>query len=114
MGIGIQLRKLTRLRLGFILSLALALLAALWSIERVSLLPPSLSPRSLEMATAATHVLIDTPSSAMVDLRQDTYSAEDLKNRTIVMGNVLASSGVEAKIAARAQVPHGVLRIQAP
>jgi hypothetical protein len=114
MGIGIRLRKLTRLKLGLAISVALAVLAATWSVERVSLLPPGLSPRSLEMATAVTHVLIDTPSSAMIDLREDTYAVEDLKDRTIVMGNVLASSAVEARIAARAHVPFGVLRIQAP
>jgi hypothetical protein len=66
------------------------------------------------MATAVTHVLIDTPSSAMVDLRQDTYAVEDLKDRAIVMGNVLASSAVESRIAARAHVPYERLRIEAP
>jgi hypothetical protein len=114
MGIGIRLRKLSRLRVGLVVSIALALFAATWSIERISVLPLKLAPRSLEMATAVTHVLIDTPSSAMVDLRQDTYAVDDLKDRTIVLGNVIASGSVEAKIAERAHVPPGVLRIQAP
>lgn len=114
MGIGIRLRKLSRLKVGLAVSVALALFAAIWSIERISLFPPGLTPRSLEMATAVTHVLIDTPSSAMVDLRQDTYSVDDLKDRTIVLGNVIASGSVEAKIAQRADLPYGVLRIEAP
>src|SRR4051794_17350958 len=114
MGIGIRLRKLWRLKLGLAVSVALALLAATWSVEKISLFPPSLSPRSLEMATAVTHILVDTPSSAMVDMRQDTYSVDDLKNRAVVLGNVIASGSVAAKIAERAHVPPSVLRIQAP
>jgi hypothetical protein len=114
MGIGIRLRKLWRLKLGLVVSVALAVIAAMWSVEKISVLPPGLSPRSLEMATAVTHVLVDTPSSAMVDLRQDTYSVDDLKDRAVVLGNVIASSSVEARISQRAHLPPGVLRIQAP
>jgi hypothetical protein len=113
-GIGIRLRKLWRLKLGVAISIALALFAAVWSVQKISLFPPGLSPRSLEMATASTHVLVDTPISAMVDLRQDTYSVDSLKNRVVVLGNVLASSQVQAKIAERAHVPVERLRIQAP
>lgn len=114
MGIGIRLRKLWRLKAGVAISVALALIAAVWSVDRISLAPPGLKPRALEMATASTHLLVDTPSSAMVDLRQDTYSVDDLKDRAVVLGNVIASSGVEARIAARAHVPLALLRIQAP
>ena len=114
MSIGIRLRKLWRLKLGLLISIALALFAALWSVQKISLAPPGLTPRSLEMATASTHVLVDTPTSAMVDLRQDTYSVEGLRNRAVVLGNVIASSQVQAKIAARAHVPVERLRIQAP
>jgi hypothetical protein len=113
-GIGIRLRKLWRLKAGVAVSVALALLAAVWTVEKISLLPPGLHPRSLEMATAATHLLIDTPSSAMVDLRQDAYSVDDLKDRAIVLGNVIASGAVEARIAQRADIPLEALRIEAP
>lgn len=114
MGIGIRLRKLSHLKAGVAVSFALALLAGVWSVERISLAPPSLTPRSLDMATAVTHVLVDTPTSAMIDLRQDTYSEDGLKNRAVLLGNVIASSSVQAKIAARAHVPEELLRIQAP
>jgi hypothetical protein len=95
-------------------SFALALLAGVWSVERISLMPPRLTPRALDMATAVTHVLVDTPTSAMIDLRQDTYSEDGLKNRAILLGNVIASSSVQAKIAQRAHVPEELLRVQAP
>lgn len=114
MGIGIRIRRLWQLKLGVGISLAVALLAAVWSIEKISLTPPGLAPRSLEMATAATHVLVDTPDSIMTDLRQDTYSITGLTNRAVVLGNVIASTSVEARIAQQARVPAGLLRIQAP
>jgi len=66
------------------------------------------------MATATTHVLVDTPSSQLIDLRQDTYSVDGLKNRSVLLGNVIASDSVQARIARRAHVPVEVLRIQAP
>jgi hypothetical protein len=113
-GIGIRLRKLWRRRVGMGVSIALALFAGLWSVQRISLFPPGLIPRSLEMATASTHVLVDTPTSAMIDLRQDTYSIEGLTSRAVVLGNVIASSQMQAKIARRAHVPVELLRIQAP
>jgi hypothetical protein len=113
-GIGIRLRKLWRLKAGVAISIAIALFAAVWTTEKISLSPLGLKPRSLEMATASTHLLLDTPSSGMVDLRQDTYSVDDLKDRAIVLGNVIASGSVEARIAQRAHVPFELLRIQAP
>src|SRR5512144_795485 len=99
MGFGIRLRKLWHLKAGVVVSLGLALLAAVWSVEKISLTPPHLSPRSLEMATATTHVLIDTQTSQLIDLRQDTYAVDGLRNRGVLLGNVLASSAVQAKIA---------------
>jgi hypothetical protein len=114
MSIGIRMRTLWRLKVGVVVSLALALLAATWSVEKISLSPFALTPRSLEMATATTHVLIDTQTSQLIDLRQDTYAVDGLKNRAVLLGNVVASSAVQAKIAARAGVPVERLRIQAP
>jgi hypothetical protein len=113
-GTGIRLRKLWRLKLGVAVSVVLALFAAVWSVEKISLTPPGLSPRSLEMATASTHVLVDTTTSGMVDLRQDTYSFTGLTSRAVVLGNVIASSQLQARIAQRAHVPVDRLRIQAP
>jgi hypothetical protein len=113
-GTGIRLRKLWRLKLGVAVSLALALLAAVWTVEKISLFPPGLEPRSLEMATASAHMLVDTSTSALVDLRQDTYAVDGLRSRVVVLGNIIASAQVQAKIAERAHVPFERLRIQAP
>jgi hypothetical protein len=114
MGIGIRLRKLWHLKAGIAVSVVLALLVGLWSIDKISVFPPGLKPRSLEMATAVTHLLIDTPSSTLIDMRQDTYSLSDLQSPAILLGNVIANGSVEASIAQRAHVPPQLLRIQAP
>lgn len=114
MGFGKRLRSLWHLKAGVAVSLLLALVASVWSVHKISLSPPGLQPRSLEMATAATHVIVDTPTSSLIDLRQDTYSVEGLKNRAVLLGNVISSSNVQARIAARAHVPLDRLRIQAP
>ena len=109
------MRQLWRMKLGVVLSLVLALLAAIWSVEKISLIPPGLSSRSgLEMATAHTEVLVDTPQSIMTNLRENSYSIDGLVNRAVVLGNVIASTPVEARIAQRANVPAALLRIQAP
>ncbi len=98
------MRQLWRLKLGTGLSLVLALLAAIWSVSR----------SGLEMATAHTEVLVDTPQSIMTNLRENSYSIDGLVNRAVVLGNVIASTPVEARIAQRANVPASLLRIQAP
>jgi hypothetical protein len=66
------------------------------------------------MASASTHAVVDTPTSAVLDLRQDTYSFEALRNRAVLLGNVIAGSTVREAIARRAGVPVERLRIQAP
>ena len=98
------MRQLWRLKLGMGLSLVLALLAAIWSIQQ----------SGLEMATAHTEVLVDTSQSIMTNLRENSYSIDGLVNRAVVLGNVIASTPVEAKIAQRANVPAALLRIQGP
>ncbi len=114
MGLGKRIHTLWRLRIGVVLSLVLALIAAVWSVEQISLSPFKLTPRSLEMATASTHVIVDTPTSALSDLRQDTYSLEALTNRAVLLGNVMASAPVRQAIAKRAGVPFETLQISAP
>jgi hypothetical protein len=113
-GIGVRIRKLWGLRAGVALCLALAAFAGLWSVQSVSIVPLRLTPRSLELATASTHVVVDTPTSAVLDLRQSTTSFEALRNRAVLLGNVIAGSTVRAAIARRAHVPVDALRIQAP
>lgn len=114
MNLGRRIRKLWHLKLGVLISVALAAFAALWSVQKISLTPPSLSPRALEMATATAQVMVDTPQSMAIDLRTNTYDIEGLTNRAVVLGNIIASTPVELRIAERANIPAQLLRIQAP
>jgi hypothetical protein len=114
MDFGKRLRQLWRMKVGVAACLMLALIAAVWSLEHVSLFPPKLTARSLEMATASTHVVVDTPHSTMLDLRQDTYELDALTKRAVLLGNVIANGPVKESIARRARIPVGVLRVEAP
>jgi hypothetical protein len=114
MGFGIRLRSLWEVRRWVVACALLALLAAVWSVAKISLLPPGLESRSLEMATASTQVLVDTPRSTMLDIRQDTYGLDALTNRAVLLGNVTASPPVREGIARRAGVPVEAIEIVPP
>ena len=114
MRLGERIRALWRMR-PFVGGAALvAFVVAIWSVAHVSLLPPRLESRSLEMATASTNVVVDTPRSTILDLREDTYSLEALRQRGIVLGNVIADGEVRFAIARRAQVPPEALQVEPP
>jgi hypothetical protein len=114
MQLGTHLRELWRLRLGVALSAALALLVAVSSIDTVSLFPPSLHDRNLEIAAASTHVLIDTPKSKIIDLRANTYDFSSLTTRADLLGNVMASAPVREYIGRRAAVDPARIEAVAP
>jgi hypothetical protein len=114
MRFGMHLRELWALRPGLAACVVLAVAVAAWSVADVSLLPPRLTPRTLEMGTAYTQVVVDTPQSSILDLRQGTSEIDALKNRAVLVGNVMASPPVRAYIARRAGLSPEVLQIVTP
>jgi hypothetical protein len=114
MGFGIRLRGLWQIRGWVVGCVAFAVLTALWSVDQISLFPPGLSSRSLEMATATAQVVVDTPKSSLIDARQDTHGLDALTNRALLLGNVMASPQVRADIARRAHVPFELLQVVPP
>lgn len=114
MELGRHLREFWRLRFAVIVCTVLATFTTLSVNYELSLLPPGLQPRSLQMAAASTEVLIDTPRSTLIDLRQDLFEIESMTNRSVLLGNVMASAPVVAYIALRAGVPPDVIRAQTP
>ena len=114
MDLGRHLHELWRMRKSLVAAVALAALAAVWSVAQISLVPPGLRSRSLEIATASTAVVVDTPKSTLLDLRQDTYAIQSLRNRAVLLGSVMDSTPVRDFIARRAHVAPGALRIVAP
>lgn len=102
------------MKAGVAVCFVIALIAAVWSLASISLFPPKLTARSLEMATASTSVVVDTPRSTLLDLRQDTYELEGLTKRAVLLGNVIANGQVRQSIARQAGIPVEVLRVDAP
>jgi hypothetical protein len=114
MRVGVRLRELWQVRGWVVACAAIAVAMSVWSVAHVSLSPPGLTPRSLKMATATTQVVVDTPKSTLIDLRQDTYSLDGLTNRALLLGNVMASPEVRADIARRAHIPFDSLLVVPP
>jgi hypothetical protein len=114
MGLGKRFWTLWTLRPYVVGCALVALSVALWSVADISLAPPGLKPRALDMATGTTHVVVDTPKTAILDLRQNTYSFESLTQRAVLLGNVMANGPVREAIARRAGVPVEALQIAAP
>ena len=114
MGLGKRIFTLWQLRPYVAACALLASFVALYSVADISVAPPSLRPRALQLATATTHLVVDTPKTTILDLRQNTYSFEALTQRAILLGNVMANGPVRQAIATQANVPVEVLQVSAP
>ena len=88
-----------------------ALAAALLSVYRVGLFPPSLEGRTNVFASASSQILVDTPDSAFADL---SYDLESLDARASVFARFLASPAAVALIAREAKLPFDAIEAQGP
>ncbi len=88
-----------------------AALAALLSVYRIDLLPPSVSARTNVFATASTQILVDTPASSFADLANDI---DPLNARAGVFARFLASPAAIALIAREAKIPPQAIEAQGP
>lgn len=114
MQLGRHLHELWRLRIGLAVAALLALLAALSAVGSIGLFPPSFKPHKLEMAGAQTRVLVDTPKSSVLDLEVNLSDFEGIKDRALLVGNVMASTPVRQYIARRAGIPANWLQVASP
>jgi hypothetical protein len=114
MQLGRNLHQLWRHRLAFAFTLSVALLAALWSVAQVSLFPPRVTARPLDVSTASTRALVDSPRSAVLDLGVDTTDLTSITSRSLLISNVMASAPVREYIARRAGVPAEVIQMTSP
>jgi hypothetical protein len=113
MGIGGRMWTLWRLRGSVAVALVFAILATGWSLYRLQLSPLSIQPRTMTMATARTQLVVDTPRSAMLDVKARADFVA-LRDRAILLGNVIASSPVRDDIGRRLGFPGGLIEIAAP
>lgn len=88
-----------------------AMVAAMLSVYRVGVFPPSLSSRTNVFATASTQILVDTPNSAFADL---AYDLESLDTRASVFARFLASPAAVALIAREANLPSDAIEARGP
>jgi hypothetical protein len=114
MRLGIYLRELWGHKLGLVLSAAVAALVATQIVYGVSLAPPGIGGNSLDVASASTHLIVDTPKSTVVDPLTDAYTIESLSNRALILGNVMASLPVRQYIARRTGIAAEQIRAEAP
>jgi hypothetical protein len=114
MKLGMHLRELSRLRIGLVLSVFVAALAAVWSVAAISLSPPRLTPRALDIASAETQVVVDTPYSTVVDLRQGVNDIDPLTQRALLVGTLMSTEAVREDIAKRAHLAPERLQVVAP
>lgn len=114
MNLGRHLHELTRHRIGLAVCFALATLAALWGVGKVSLVPPGVKPRVLEMSAAQTRALVDSPKSAVLDLQVPTANLQSMTNRGVLVGNMIASEPVRAYIGRRAHIRPELLQVSSP
>jgi hypothetical protein len=114
MRLGVYLRELSQSKVGLALSVIVALLVAAQVMFSFSLLPPGIDRRSVDIASASTHVLVDTPRSTLTDLRQDVYEVRSLSQRAVILGNVMASPPVRELIGARVGIPGAEIEATGP
>lgn len=88
-------------------SAVVALLAAIFSVCRISLLPPGVAMRELQTGAAVTHVLVDLPREERHQVSADDF--ETMTHRASLVGEVLASPPVLERIAKRMGIDPGSL-----
>src|SRR3954452_20562199 len=80
----------------------IAFVAALASVTRIGVLPPKLTPRHMEVAGAAVHMVVDTPKESVLREGIQTGPVADLTQRTTLLASVMTTPPVLAHIAHRA------------
>lgn len=99
----IPIPRTRRLRLLLALTLCglVAFAVALACISSISLLPPKITPRQLDVAGAGARVILDNPSALLGDRLATSGDYQTLQNRSVLMGSLMVSAPVRADIARR-------------
>ncbi len=93
-------RTVTARRKALAIAFVVALLAAIW--VGYSIGPGGLKSRSSSIGTAQAQILVDSPQSALANLKQNTIP---LSTRAGVFAQLMASSAVRAEVAEVAGIP---------
>jgi hypothetical protein len=109
--LGMHLREVWQHKIGLATVVVVALLVAA-RVYGFGLLPPS-GLKATE-GEAASRVLVDTPESTAVDLRQSTYNLEELNNRAKLVGNAIGTAEVREMIGEKMGVSPSEISLQTP
>lgn len=108
------MRLLANRRRRLLISTLIGLLAAVAIVNHISLLPPHISSRDVEIASAHTTVVVDMSKSVIVDTTQGDATFSSLEDRAILLGNVVGSEPVLQYIAQRLHIPVQAIAVSAP
>ena len=88
-------------RFGWRVTIAGSLLAALvatgFAVFNVSLFPPHLQKRALEIGAASTTILVDTPHSAVTNLGTTSDDFASLQAQAALLGNMMTTDPVKTE-----------------
>ena len=105
------LRTLGRRKLALAVIFIAAVAAALAVGYKVSFNPPKLESRAVPSGQATTQILVDSPQSAIADLKQDTAP---LVTRATVFAQFMTSSTIRDRIAAATGIPSNQITAEGP
>jgi hypothetical protein len=95
------------------LVIVVAALAAILSAYRISVSPPGLHSRALQVGAASSQILVDSPKSALVD-GASLGTFEALSTRAKIYGEYLSSLAARKQIAKLAGVPAASISSSGP
>lgn len=78
-----------------------AFAAAVWSVSTISLLPPKVTARHLDVAGAGARLVVDNPRTLLSDRLATDGDYQTLQKRSVLMGSLIVSQPVRADIARR-------------
>jgi hypothetical protein len=78
-----------------------AFAAAVANVSSISLLPPKIAPRQLDIAGAGARVIVDNPRPLLSDPRATDGDYQTLQKRSVLMGSLMVSAPVRDDIARR-------------
>ena len=84
-----------------VISAAVATFFALWSIFTISLQPPGVEARHVQIAAATTNIMVDAERSWLLDPKAGQPDFESLVRRANILGNLIATPRVRERIAQR-------------
>jgi len=99
-----KLRARLQRRSRLVAAVAVGMLLAILTLYKVTLLPPSLHARALNVAAASTTIMVDTKHAVSTDLAAHNNSMEALSSQTNLIGEVMVTDPVLDEIGRIAKI----------